>query len=108
MGVSKRPMPQLGEDHYECKVLFKVGEDYVSYVQGKFRVLANRFPDAKYRVNRDSGAIIAYEGKKLVGMVMHIRCNGQSSKRFPQLEGEPAMRAEAVEAGFLKRPKLEI
>ena len=106
-GVSKTPMPQLGADLYANKVLFKVGENYSNFVQAKFRVLANRFPDAEYRINPDSGMVVAYVKKKPVGVVMPIRAGEVASKDFPQLAGEPTMQKEAIEAGFLKEKEVK-
>ncbi|MEE9528621.1 MAG: hypothetical protein V3V88_01060 [Dehalococcoidia bacterium] len=110
-GVSKDPIPQLGVNgnyFYSNMVLFKTGENYVSFVQGKFRAIANRFPDAEYRINRNARMLVAYRNKKPMAIVMKVRGNEPAAKKFPQLQSEPSMKAEAREARFLKRKALEL
>lgn len=100
MAVSKSPVLRLGQGH--VFVLFKVGDKYVSYGQGKFNAVRNRYPGAEYRICMGSGMVVAYKGQKAVAVLMPA-CFGHSDDRIsltPLLEGE------AIEAGFLKRPAL--
>jgi len=101
-GISKEPLPDLGDGQYPPSVSFKVGDNYSNFNQAKFRALANRFPDAEYRINPNNGMVVAYQGIKPVGGVMPFRADEVASKEFPQLAAKPTMKEEAVEAGFIK------
>ena len=106
--VSKDPILQLSEDVYTTNVLFRTGKNYVSFIQGKFRAIANRFPDAEYRIQKDSGMLVAYRNEKPMAGVMKVLTNRPVAKKFPELESEPAMKTEAIKARFLKRKALKL
>lgn len=103
--VSRNPIIRL-EDYNNCDnaVLFKSGDKYASYIQAKFRVVANRFPNAEYRMS-NNGMLVAYQGclgKELVAAVMAIVSAHPTTETVPGITLEPTMRKEALEAGFLK------
>lgn len=107
--VSRNPVLQFTERQRPL-VVFKVDGRYVAYYQGKFRVLANRFLGAEYRIHPDSGMLVAYERQKPVACVMPCREGDRCHKEYPTQMYVPPLRDEAIEAGFLKekRKALEI
>ncbi len=96
IAVSREPLLQLGVE--PAFVLFRIkGGCYVSYVQGKFRVLRNRFPDAEYRVNPEMGMLAVYENGRPVAGLMAYTYSGDTFMLAP------SFRKEAAEAGLLPK-----
>ncbi len=96
IAVSREPLLQLGVE--PAFVLFRIkGGCYVSYVQGKFSVLRNRFPDAEYRVNPEMGILAVYENGRPVAGLMVFRYSGDNFMLAPPF------RKEAAEVGLLPK-----
>jgi len=104
--VSRKPILPFGGVGWSC-VVFRIDGRYVTYSQGKFRVLANRFPGAEYRIYPDSGMLVSYEKRRPVAGLMPCReeSDDRYDKRYPTQMYVPPMREEAIEAGFLKEKK---
>ena len=107
--VSRKPILPFGGVEWPC-VVFRIDGRYVTYYQGKFRVLANRFPGAEYRIYPDSGILVAYEKRRPVAGLMPYRGeNGDRyDKRYITQMYVPPMREEAIEAGFLKEKRMAL
>jgi len=95
--VSKEPVARLG-DAESAGVIFKCGDKYTAYMQDKFNVVRNRFPDAEYRVNPEDGMLVAYKDQKPVAGLMPFKPLEETKG---PLYDEPPLKAEAEGYGLL-------
>jgi len=95
--VSKEPVARLS-DIYSSGVIFKCGDKYTAYMQDKFNVVRNRFPDAEYKVNPEDGMLVAYKDQKPVAGLMPFKPLEETKG---PLYDEPPLKAEAEGYGFL-------
>lgn len=107
--VSRNPVLQFGK-RQRPYVVFKIDGRYVVYIQGIFRAVKNRYPDAEYRICPDNGMLVAYENRKPVAGLMSYQAGGRYHTQYPTQMYVPPLRDEAIKAGFLKekRKALEI